>query len=627
MPLATASNQHRGVPRAFQVGLSVRWLAGALCLLFLTGLLTDVSYAADPAIDVQLASRRVSEGGSVIMTVSLSGFSKRASDPVVPASNGFTVYETGTSSNFSWVNGKMSSSKIYTFEIEARKAGTYVVGPVTVDDQGRSYRASPVEIEVIAAAAPSPAGAGAQRQSQDADPGRLTADDKDLGLFVRTEVDKYDPYVDEQITLRFQLFQRADIRLTDIGEFSPPSTEGFWREDLGPQSEYEVNYEGERYHVREVAWALFPTQAGAIEIGPGSVVCSIPTTSRNRQRGVFDFGFFNRESVPLRSRPLKITAKQLPETGRRSSFSGSVGSYAMTAAFDVQEAVQGEPLTLNVNIKGTGHIQTIGAPAWPAWDGLRVYDSGESVESRRNNDKVVGGKTFSQVMVPYQAGEITLEPIEFQYFDPQRGSYQTRTSPPLKINVAPARAVPGGMGREDVVALGEDILYIRQNIVSGIRNAAAGAFAWHWLLHLIPLGLLGAGYWLRGRRLVLERNPVLARRSRAMSKATAALAAISLDGTVAQIGGELAELTESYLSAWLDSEVRGMRRQDLAGELSEIGLESGLIDQVLALLAWADEVRFGAAGEGGTERRIGDCRTMIGALEQALRATKPGRLL
>ncbi len=52
----------------------------------------------------------------------------------------------------------MSSSKIYTFELVARKAGSYVVGPVTVEDKGRSYRAAPVDIEIVAAPT-APAGA------------------------------------------------------------------------------------------------------------------------------------------------------------------------------------------------------------------------------------------------------------------------------------------------------------------------------------------------------------------------------------------------------------------------------------------------------------------------------------
>jgi BatD DUF11 like domain len=615
--LATGNRRFQAVNLTRFPGLSLM----LFCMLAMAGGLCATAHAADPQIDVRLASSRINEEGSVILTVTLSGFSRNASDPVIPASNGFQAYQTGSSSNFSWVNGKMSSSKIYTFELVARKAGSYIVGPITVDDKGKSYRARPVELEVQAAAT-SPAGSNqGVRQTRSGNASGLSADDKDQGLFVRVEVDKSDPYVDQQITLRFKLYQRVDIRLTNIGEFTPPTTEGFWREDLGEQSEYDERIGDDRYRVREVAWALFPTKAGEITIGPGRVVCTVPTSRSNSRRGVFDFGFMNRENVPLRSQGLKVNVKPLPEAGRRASFTGTVGSYQMQSAFDVAEAIQGEPFTLNVTIAGAGHVQTIGAPAWPAWNGLRVFDSGESVDSRRNKDKVVGSKTFTQVLVPNQAGEISLDPIEFQFFDPRRGSYQTLSSSPLSIRVAPATSFTGGLGREDVVALGDDILYIRQNIVDGIASRGDGNLSWQWLLHLIPLILLAVGFQLRRRRLALERNPVLARRARALRQANLALESIAADTAPDALAAQLASILEAYLSAWLDQEVRGIRRQDLSGELSEIGIAGAVIEKVLALLGWADEVRFGGAVVQQQQMELNNSRQLITELEEAMRGS------
>jgi len=597
-------------------------IAALLVGLNLLGLALTSAGAAEPKIEVNVNRTRVNEGDTILMEVTLEGLQGNAK-PQIPPSQGFSYYETGSSSNVSWVNGKVSSSKVYTYQLVTRKAGKYIIGPISASSRGRSVRAAPVEIEVLPTVATQSGGStsGQEQVGADQELNQVPAASRDTGLFARLEVDNLNPYQDEQIVLRFKMYQRHDVQLSEIGEYEAPSTQGFWREDLGSQSDYRVRIEGELYHVREIAYALFPIRAGEIEIGAASVICLVPG-SRNGRRSIIDFSLFNRQQVPLRSNSVIVKVKPLPETERTSAFTGSVGLYTIEAAFDQTQATQGEPLTLNVTIKGTGHIQTIGAPAWPEWTDMRVFDSGEVSSDSRQNDLVVGSKTFTQVLIPNRVGTINIAPMEYQFFNPSAGQYQTVSSAPLAIEVLPAKATPSGFGNEEILPLGEDILYIRSDLISRLERSGDRRLTLSWLIHLIPFGLLGAGLWLRGRRRNMERNPALARRSRAFRLAKSALIGIDPAAGGVKVAGEIAIVTESYLTAWLDQGVRGMRRQSLEEALLDADLPGPLVTEVMNLLLWADEVRFGAGDGGDVSSKPDSALELISRLEEGFRNTK-----
>lgn len=582
------------------------------------------AWADEPKLTAEVDRTSVTEGDAIILTVTLEGFSRNKEGPILPDIDGFEIYDAGHSTNMSIVNGSFSSSTTHTYQLVARKAGTFTLGAIEVRDKGKSYKTRPLGLEIVAAQVPDAPGGGQARPDD-----RAPAPSGTSGLFARVEVDKDEAFVDEQILLHFRLYQRTDVRIYEISGFEPPVTSGFWREDLGQQQqEYNVRIQGDVYRVREISWALYPTQPGELEIGAGRVVCHIPDTSRQRRRGNFDIfggGLFNRKPVELMTEPVRIHVKPLPEEGKPAGFTGTVGQYEIEAAFDNQEARQGEPLALTVTIRGTGHIQTIGAPDWPAWDGMRVYDSGEAVSVNKRRDRVDGEKTFTQVLIPTRTGRIAFEPIRFAYFDPAQARYITASSHPLAIDALPAAPMPAGGGSDHIVSMGEDILYIQTGLAERLGPAGRGGLNAGWLIHIVPLLLIGAGALVHRRRTTLAADPVLARRRAALRRARQALAHLDRTADTARLAAGLAETLEAYLSDWLDIEVRGLRRADLRTELERAGLAEELIATGLGLLDWVDEVRFGAgAGGASGEGKITETERWLGACEDAFKQSANG---
>jgi hypothetical protein len=578
--------------------------------------LVAAARAQGPQLAVRLDPQRVAVGAEAVLTVTLEGFSQRAGKPQIPDVTGVDVYEGGRSTNMSWVNGRFSSSVLYTFILRPRGPGSFTIGPVQVEDKSTAYRSEAVTLTAVAGGAGSAGGGGSPGA-----PGSAVREESQAadvrGLFARVVADKREAYLDEQVTVRFRLYQRADVPILDIAGFEPPVTEGFWREDLGSQRDYTVTIEGESYHVREIVWALFATRTGELEIGPGRIVCQIPANMRGRRSpldGFFGRGVFDQQSVPLTTEPLRIQVRSLPESGRPAGFSGSVGDYALQAQVDERQVRQGEPFTLTATVRGNGHVQTIGQPLWPAWNGLRVYDSGEAVNASQVEDRITGEKSFKQVLIANRAGTIALDPIRFAYFDPQKKRYVETASAPVSIQVLPA--APGGGSGAGVVPVGEDIRYIHTGIASQLRAAGTGALGARHLPHVLPLLALGAAYIARRRRLAWENDPVRRARRGAHRRAHEALLELSAQAVASETAAGLREILEAYLDAWLGAPVRGMRRSELQGALAEAGLGATHIERVIEHFEWTDEVRLGAGTlAGGVAERLASLGALLDELE------------
>ncbi|MFH1143460.1 MAG: BatD family protein [Candidatus Eisenbacteria bacterium] len=608
-----------------QASNPVPWLAKCVLLAW-AAIVSCASLvpAASAAIRAELDRPRIGVGGQAVLSVSLEGLSGRSGRPEIPGVEGLEFHETGRSSNISWVNGHLSTSTVFTYIVVGRREGSYRIGPIHVEDGGTRHESEILTLEVAAgqAGAPGanlPSAGAAPSGSGPAPQGGAEAE----GVFARIDVEPREAFVDQQITLRYRLYQREDVQIVDIGEFEAPSAEGFWREGLGPQRDYWVEIDGTRYLVREMAWALFPTRSGELEIGPSRITCHLPERSR-RQRGAFsdffDQGRFGGRPISISTPGRRIRVLPLPAQGRPAEFTGSVGSYEIEARRDGAAAHQGEPVTLQVIVKGTGHIQTIGAPAWPEWEGLRVYDSGEAVTSAPAKDRIAGEKTFTQVLIPSRAGRLSGEPVRFAFFDPDARRYRTVETGHLAIDVLTGGGAGPGGGDTEILPLGEDILYIRTGLADGLAPLAPRGLSGSWVIHLIPLLLLGAAAFARSRRLAIARDPRLARRSRASREALRAVSALGPHSSAREIASGVAHGLEQYLSDWLDLPVRGTRRAELRGALVEASVPEELIEQLLELLDWSEEARFGAgAQQSEALARVDAARGLIARLEGALR--------
>ena len=147
------------------------------------------------------------------------------------------------------------------------------------------------------------------------------------------------------------------------------------------------------YNVIELRTALFPLVSGNIEIPPAKFNCNIMIRQQGYSNSIFDeFSGRGGQKYPVErsTDSVKLKIKPLPESDKPDNFAGTVGRFTMDVLAKPTEVNVGDPITLSINIRGKGNIQTIGEPVlapgdekdfkiYPAETDTTITDRGDGV--------------------------------------------------------------------------------------------------------------------------------------------------------------------------------------------------------------------------------------------------------
>ena len=574
-------------------------------IAFSIALLFTFAFPAEAAeVSASLDRESAQVGDNVVLTVVATGAMR--SVPEVELSNletDFDVYSMGQSTNVSIVNGKMTSQTSRQFVLIPKHAGTFTIGPLTVRLGKDEMQTEPLRLSVTAGAPPPSPAPDSRTES-----GGTTGTED---LFVRASVDKSSVYAYEQVTLRLRLYTRPG--LLDNPGYTPPTTQGFWREDLPPPAPAVEVVEGRRYRVLEVRSALFPTSPGPLTIGEAMLDCQVE--DRTRQRDPFSFfggSLFEAKHVLLRSRPLTVTVKPLPP-GAPPGFEGAVGDFKLEASADRHEVSQNEPVTLTARVTGEGHLRTIGGLELPQSPDFRAYPSTENQQQSAEVDRIRGSVTRQFVLVPLKAGELKLPTLRFVYFSPREGAYRTLESQPITIRSAAGASPAPGTNRSGIEVVGHDIRFIETDLprFSTYTDPWSSAKTWLWLMPLPLLGYVGVLGW-DARRRRLDAQGSRRRRSRAARRARSRLR--NGRGETGQVAERVGDVLREYLADRYDMSAAGLTVDRVTARLSEEGADPL---PWLALLERTDAARYAPPASRATQEEwVSQAEELISALER-----------
>jgi hypothetical protein len=446
-------------------------------------------------------------------------------------------------------------------------------------------------------------------------------------IFVDASLDRERAYVGEQILLVYRVYTQPQLAALPQPQ-KLPAFPGFWVEEIPVDSRSTLRrrvIRGKEYtEITLMKKALFPTRSGDLTLE--ETVFEIPV------RAVSDdpFDRFFKASRPVyRKTPAKtIKILPLPEEGRPASFRGAVGRFSMEVEADRHQASVNDAVGLSVEVRGDGNLRTVGEPVVQEAPDYRRF-APKMKESRQvRDDRIEGIRTWSYVFVPLAPGEKTLPPLRFSYFDPVAASYRELVSPTFIISVArsqePADALAPAGVRRQVVAMRQDIRYIKP---AGALQASGGGLhrsPWFYILLLIPVaGNVALFAHLRWRE-HLEANVHLFRRRRATRLARERLRKAS--GLIS--GGEDLEIffdeidraLTGYVADKFNVAPSGLTRERIASLLEERQVDSEVRRNALACLEQCDLGRFapGAGGREQLESLVSRSRDVISGLERVL---------
>ena len=578
--------------------------------------------AAQVSINAEVDKARVALDDQIVLSVTVSGAEATLPEPQLPALANFSVYSSGRNQSISFVNGKVSSSIVYTYVLAPHFVGSGTIGPIWVAYGGARAQTQPIEIQVEKPGAGSPGqgaapapGAPQGRAPPQAQP-RAAGGGGPPDVFVTAEVDKKRAYVNEQVTLTVRFF--TGVSLLGNPQYNAPKILGFISEDLPPERHGNVNIRGRTYYYSEIKTALFPAQPGRLTIGPAQVRCQVqrdvtvdPFAPDFFQK-FFSQGLAGAQTRELNSEPIIVTAEALPEQGKPAGFSGAVGRFSIAAAIDRAKTKVGEAVSLTTTVQGEGNLKAISDPRMPELPSFRVYDTVSSLNLDKRNDRVRGSKVFKTLLLARVSGELSISPITFSYFDPEKRSYVRAETLPIAVKAAPPApgsapiagyAAPQQGGPQQLTSVTQDIRYLKTRGGKSAFALALEAVARGGALNALPFLIFAMSLGSLAYRELGAVDPK-GRRFRGAYRAARAKIAEAARAKEAPVAvALLGDALSQYLADKLDQPASGLTVRQVQQLLRarRVPVSEAVIEQLKTLWDELDLRRFAPAGKEAAE--------------------------
>jgi hypothetical protein len=509
------------------------------------------------------------------------------------------------------INGAVSGSLTYSYYLQPKSIGSYTIGSASLNYKGTPYRTQPVKINVVKGSAPPP---GNNKQSA----GNTDNQNQEIAknLFIRVFADKQKVYQGEQVTVTYKLYTRLNIA-SQMQVSKLPQYQGFWAEELETPNQISFtteNVDGKQFRVGVLKKAaLFPSQSGELTVSPMELKVPVQIQKKRKQgNSVFD-DFFNdpffggAETVEYnaKSNTVKVNVLPLPEN-KPDSFKGAVGQFSLTSDLNKNTTKTNEPISLKVNITGTGNVTLLTVPEINLPAGMEKYDP-KSTDQVTRQGRISGKKSIEYLIVPRNSGKKVIPPVKFSYFDPNKKSYVTLSTPAYNINVEQGTGDQGyaGMSKEDIKLLGDDIRYIKTS--PAVLHQVGEIVLYNpgfWTATILPLfALIGAVMWKR-REDRLSGNISLMRYQKAQrisAKRLKTAKTLMTANKQTDFYTEISAALFGYLEDKLHIPKSEFTLERASGELRNSHVDESLITGIIDCASKCEYIRFAPVEDGTTE--------------------------
>ena len=330
------------------------------------------------------------------LTLTITGVNENLDPISLPVLDGFSAKYLGPSTSVSIVNGDYHSERSFIYNLFPNKVGRFQIPAISATIAGQTYRTKPIDVEVFESPAQTQASGGTSDQDQA--PSAQSLKDK---IMVIASVDKTDVYLNQRVPLTIKLLVN-DVPIRDI-QYPLFDKTGFMVDDFEKplQSSQVVN--GVRYDMVEFKTNIYPNRLGDLPFGPvqiqGNVIYKTGQENPfNQDNSFFGSNIFNNffdsyatRPVTVTSQPILLHVSPLPEENRPQDFSGAIGQFDFQANVSPLQVKAGDPLTLKMELKGSGNFKNLKMPVFQA-PGFKSYEP---------QIKDVGDeKTAEEVIIP-----------------------------------------------------------------------------------------------------------------------------------------------------------------------------------------------------------------------------------
>lgn len=577
------------IPRSLYIPLLI-WLLPAA--------LPESASAQQTRIEAAFHPPEIVAGEHADYIITLYGFRKGQLEGAVPQLPGLEISSQQQSTHMHLDLNNATLQRRYTFSMQADTPGTYTIPPFTVAIDGNSYTIPTATLKVVQYSAKTP------NRDLWLD-FELSAETLYVG---QTALCHLNVYVDSETHVEFKgpINKHGDA-------FTDPSFSKINAQDT-------QIIRGRRYTCYRITATLTTLKAGPQPLSFEMKVLAAPPNQHRHFTDPFDFfsdSFFDRlrlQEINLKTQERIYTVNPLPQQNQPADFSGAIGQFSIKHSLSDQTTTVGNPLTLAIELTGTGNFDRIQAPQLPLDNNNWKTYTPKAHFQPTDTIGYKGSKTFEYILIPKTDTLTTVPAITFSHFNPDTATYIETQLPPLPITLKPNPddLLPNTIAATDPSAFVPEhsspdapapshLLPILQSTdpLQSMQSLRP--------LFTTPLFLVGQGlpltgliilYILRRRQLRLQNDPTYARRVRGIRsvghwRRQAHKAATANDGATFLKAAQrtIQESVVAHVSTVTDT-AEALTLHDIETTLHGLNLEPSLIAEIRHLFQSADTLKF-----------------------------------
>lgn len=516
----------------------------------------------------------------------------------------------------SWVNGKSSFNKSYSYILMPLKQGKLVVEAATIEIGGKTYETEPLTITVTQAVA-------SPRESTDTRSGNAPED----AIHLVAEVSNTNPYVNEPITVVYKLYVSYDVSVSQWRELDKPKYNNFWSQNIDVQGldVKDGEYNGQKYRYAILRkTVLFPQKEGALEIEP--LTLDIDLEVPTQRRDFFGRPLMARDSRKVSAGSKTIKVKPLPENETEADFSGGVGDFEFSVTASKNQLKYGESLELNVVVKGKGNLKLMNLPKPIIPGAFEVYDPIKDESITTNLGGMNGSISEKYTLIPQMQGRFDIQPISFTFFDIKTKKYKTIASQNISIEITDgptqnATTQSTQLPNKVAVVSNNSLKFIHLKTALTPINNEEFLGSWQYYLGLVSPFLLIPLIILFKKRRDEKAGDIEGQKVKFSNR----LAKKYFSEAKKQIGNQeafyvaLEKSLHNFLKAKLKIETSEMQKETIQEILAERNAQTETINEFIKLLENCEFARFSPSTSGAMQQDFDLAVTIIATLEKQLR--------
>ena len=424
-------------------------------LLF--AIVLTAAQASGQDVQVQVAKQRPPHyvGRPTMIQFTLEGFDQEPTPTVEvkkslpPELRAQTVVEAPrVVSGYSNFNGRVSQYTRVTHRISyvvtADKAGEYTVGPFVLKQGTKQASVEAVQISF---------------ESVPEDP----------DMRIRLILPEGNVYPDQRVAVKIEWCYAGDSEgIQDLAIYSPLFDQFRFAPDREPQrgdsrlpietkdgriilaaSAKQEKREGETFVVVTATRTMIPDRVGTFQLSPITATLE-RATSWVEERSLLSQMLGDRKRAAETSigratgKAETLVVKPFPSEGRPESFAGAVGEgFSIDVAADRTVVRVGDPIGLNITLRGRGNLQNASLPPLSADGGLDP-DSFRLPDGDVPGRMADGAKEFQVSVRVSEESVAEIPALAYSWFDPAKETYHTARSKPIALRVMPTQIVSAG---------------------------------------------------------------------------------------------------------------------------------------------------------------------------------------